>query len=129
VILTGGRRAVAAFVLLLLPGVIYARIPTYADVLKKLPELWAARYPAKVEKFVPDPSHRGLLAADTQTGIVYYFNFQAIVPLPYREGDDLKYRGSRTIELWVQYLPSVDKYDMSFERIDRLPGTGKRWVR
>lgn len=95
---------------------------------KDLPAVWKARFPAQPESFTPDPAKRGILAAQLDGRIIYYYHFQAVVPVLVREGEDVKSRGTRTVELWVQYRPGAD-YDLSFERMDRLPGTAKRWIR
>lgn len=122
-------RIVAGCAILLFPAVLFGRVPTYSEVEKKLPELWKARYPVAAERFLADPLKRGILVAETTAGTIYYYNFKAIVPLPYRDGEEVKYKGSRTIELWVQFSPNGQKYDLNLERIDRLPGAGKRWVK
>lgn len=101
---------------------------SYARVAADLPAVWKARLPAQPEAFIPDPGKRGILAAQLDGKIIYYYHFHAVVPVLVREGDEVKSRGTRTVELWVQYKPGAD-YELSFERMDRLAGQAKRWIR
>jgi hypothetical protein len=101
---------------------------SYARVAQDLPAVWKARFPAAAEAFLPDPGKRGILAAQLDGRIIYYYHFHAVVPILVREGDEVKARGTRTVELWVQYKPGFE-YELSFERMDRLAGQAKRWIR
>ncbi len=122
------RPLIRAVVLFLFPAALFA-LPSYAEVQKKLPDLWNARYPVAAEKFTADPERRGLLVCTVDGRAAYYYNFRAVVPVMMREGEELKPRGTRTIELWVQHIPVINKYELYMERYDRLPGAGKRWVK
>lgn len=124
------RRALTgAILILLLAGQAQAQAArSYARVAQDLPAAWKARFPVQAESFAADPLKRGILAAQLDGKAVYYYHFHAVVPVLVREGEEVKPRGTRTVELWVQYRPGAD-YELSFERIDRLPGQAKRWIR
>lgn len=98
----------------------------YAQVARDLPAVWKARFAVPAE-FTPDPGKRGILAAELDGRIVYYYHFHASVGILVRDGDDVKSTGTRTVELWVRH--SAAGYELSFERMDRLPGQAKRWIR
>lgn len=122
-------RAVFAMALLLAAPVSIFALPSYADVQKKLPDLWSARFPVPLQSSVSDPGKRGTLYCLIDGRPAYYFNFAATVDRPIRDGEELKTKTKRTMEIWVQYLPGVNRYEIYLERIDRLPGTGKRWMK
>jgi hypothetical protein len=123
------RSLTGAFLLLFLACDLQAQAArSYARVAEDLPALWKSRCPAQAESFAPDPQKRGILAAQLDGRIVYYYHFHAVVPVLVREGEEVKSRSTRTVELWVQYRPGA-AYDLSFERMDRLPGQAKRWIR
>ena len=144
----------AALALAAPPGVavpqLQARgLPSYAEVSKRMPEIWKARYPVEVQKFTADPSKRGVLRAVHQGRYVYYYHFQATVLRPVRgDGDGASIGGSstdnaeagadngmegiapRTVEFWARYRSWLaEPWDLSFVRQDRLPGTNRRWIK
>lgn len=121
-------RACVMALLLAAPVSIFA-LPTYVDVQKKLPDLWAARFPVPLQSSAGDPGKKGILYCLIDGRPAYYFNFAATVDRPIRDGEELKTKTKRTMEIWVQYLPGVNRYEIYLERIDRLPGTGKRWMK
>ena len=123
-------RTLVCLVLLFAPGVLLAR-PSYAALTKRMPELWNARYPIEAERFIPNPEKRGVLTAVHRGRRVYYYHYQAVLPRPKRQDvDNVTVTGRRTIEVWVRYRPGLrDPYDITFARRDRLPGTGRRWIR
>lgn len=123
-------RALVCGSLLLLPGALFAR-PSYAELTRRLPEIWNGRYPIQAEKFIPNPEKRGVLTAVHRGRRVYYYHYQAVLPRPKRESvDKVTVTGRRTIELWVRYRPGLKQpYDITFARRDRLPGAGRRWIR
>lgn len=105
--------------------------PSYKEVQEKLASLWASRYPLSPSSMQADPEKKGVLAANDGGRIVYYYRFLIHLPLPVRdEKGNLSSKGERKMELWVRYRSwENDPYDLSFVRIDRLPGTEKRWVK
>ncbi|MBX7058476.1 MAG: hypothetical protein K1X75_10465 [Leptospirales bacterium] len=104
--------------------------PGYARVAELLPALWNARYPLAARAFLPNPEARGILTASDGGRRVYYYHFQAVIPRPVRQTDEVVgYEGERRIELWVRFRPWLaDAYDLSFARRDLLPGANKRWI-
>ena len=111
-----------------------APFPRYHEVARRLPVLWAGRYPVKVHKFIPNPEGRGILTAIYKGRRVYYYHFAAIVYRPNRRKDG-KLRldtTARRVELWVRYRPwkkEPEQWDLSFARRDLLPGKNRRWLR
>lgn len=105
--------------------------PTYKEVGEKLAILWASRYPLSPSSMEADPEKKGILAANDGGRVVYYYRWVIRVPLPVRdEKGNLSSKGERKLELWVRYRSwEADPYDLSFVRMDRLPGTDKRWVK
>ncbi len=105
--------------------------PSYKEVQEKLASLWAARYPLSPSSMEADPEKKGVLAANDGGRVVYYYRFVIRLPLPVRdEKGGLSSKGERKMELWVRYRSwESEAFDLSFVRIDRLPGTDKRWVK
>lgn len=111
------------------PAALFAR-PGYAQLTELLPGIWNARYPIAAESFIPNPEKLGVLTAVHGGRRVYYYHYHAILPRPRRSGEKVEIVGRRKIELWVRYRPGLkEPYDISFARRDRLPGTGRRWLR
>ncbi|MBI3394912.1 MAG: hypothetical protein HY042_03675 [Spirochaetia bacterium] len=121
----------AAGLLVLASGPLFAAPPSYKEVQEKLAVLWKERYPVALTRSLPDPEKRGILSAVQDGKQVLYYHFSVVVQRPVRNADGtMGSTGERKIELWVRYRAwETSKFDMSFVRMDRLPGADKRWIK
>lgn len=106
--------------------------PGYDQVNKSLPLLWKQRYPVKLSSFRADPFDQGILSAVHKNKKVYYYRYLIKVYRPVRGKDEKLKQGQyfKEIELWVRYRPMLNKsFDLSFARMDLLPGQNKRWLK
>jgi len=112
------------------PARLPVSLPTYQSNEKLLPDLWIARYPVMAESFIPNPAGKGILRASVQGKFVYYYQYNAILPVQKREEDhSITTRNRRKAEFWLRYRPSEkEPFDITFARSDLLPGINKTWI-
>ncbi len=122
-----------ALLLILVPIVqINAAHPEYNRVLHELPELWKKRYPLQGAEFRPYPGKNTILAARDRGRMVYYYRYRVVIPITRRMNgsDEMVKKGERVTELFVRYRSwEKEPYDLTFGRVDLLPGSARRWIR
>lgn len=115
-----------------MPGPLLSAPPGYSEVKRVLPEIWKDRYPISIQTFEPNPSKRGVLRVVSGGKYVYYYEFSALLPLMTRDSDSDRMIkiGERSVRFYVRYRSWLkDPYDVSFARLDLLPGGSRRWIR
>lgn len=111
------------------PAALWAQ-PTYAEVSRRLPEIWKEHFPVEGASFEALTS-RGILRMTDGGRLVYYYRYQAQVPrMTRKESEGIVPGPRRKLELWVRFVPGQKSpYSLHFLREDLLPGSGRTWIR